>query len=137
MKQFTFLLTGIAALLLLPTLSQAQETERERLTAEERAQALTDSMTVQLELSEAQQSEVYDINLKYAEKMETLRSSAKGSGRRARMKAMKEMKQLRKDKNADMEEALSEEQFETYITKQEERRERIRRRLRERRSSKN
>lgn len=137
MKPFTFLLAGIAALLLLPTLSQAQETERERLTAEERAQALTDSMTVQLKLSEAQQSEVYDINMKYAEKMETLRSSAKGNGRRARMKAMKAMKQLRQDKNADMEEVLSEEQFETYITKQEERRERIRRSLRERRSSKN
>ena len=137
MKQFTFLLTGIAALLLFPMLSQAQETDKERMSTEERAQALTDSMTIQLELSEAQQSEVYDINLKYAEKMEELRSSAKGKGRQHRMKARKGMKELRQAKNKDMKAVLDEEQFETYQAKQEERRERIRRRLRKRRSGNN
>lgn len=96
---------------------------------EARAKTLTDKMKTELSLSDEQTSKVYDINLKYAQKNQ---ESLKGEG--SKMEKAKAVKGDNKDKNKELKEVLTEEQFEKYKDLQQEKRATMREKLKNRKS---
>jgi hypothetical protein len=77
---------------------------------EARAKRLSEKMKTELSLSESQYSKVYDINLKYAEKMKDLRG-AEGD----KHEKMTSVRDLNKNKNEELKAVLSEEQMSKYV----------------------
>jgi hypothetical protein len=91
----------------------AQETpkqERQRPSAEERAQKQTDRMKEKLNLSDEQSKSVYDINLKYAKSDEIEFKK----DQEAREKRMEAMKASHEKKDADLKNVLSADQYDKY-----------------------
>ena len=68
-----------------------------------------------LDLSEDQRIEYQEITMKYGEQMKALRSSDK-----SKMSRFKEMKSIRKNKDEEMRNLLTDEQFEIYKEQQQE-----------------
>ena len=108
----------IIALTVLTVAAQAQDTQKERKSAQERAQLQTDRMTKELGLVEDQAAKVAAINLKYAEQAEALRAE-----RQAQMEAMRKQekgKAMREAHEAELKGVLSAEQFKQWHAKKEE-----------------
>jgi Spy/CpxP family protein refolding chaperone len=99
----------------------AQTTERTPLTAEERAQKLTDWMKKELTLTAEQEPKVHAINVKYADQMDDIK--AEGGDRRAKFK---EAKDTNKAKDEELKTVLTPEQFTKYSEKKQEMRQKIR-----------
>ncbi len=96
------------------TFAQSQEVN---LTDEQKEQ-IEKSMEEYLEvlnLSEEQKPQFEEITKKYAEEMVAVKNGGGG-----KMSKYKKVKSIRKNKNKEMEELLSEEQYEIYLEKQEE-----------------
>jgi len=68
-----------------------------------------------LDLSNDQQSEFESITIKYAEQMKAVRDEGGG-----RMQKFKKIKSIRNDKNKEMKDLLSKNQYKLYLEKQEE-----------------
>jgi len=100
---------------------------------EERAEIQTRLMGNALSLSDSSRiDKVYDINLKYAKKMEELANS--GSRRRAKFR---KMRSLSEDKDKELKKALTSEQYEEYLELKEQMRERMIEEMQKRREEKN
>tara|TARA_Y100000816_G_C25885707_1_gene462134 strand:- start:333 stop:752 length:420 start_codon:yes stop_codon:yes gene_type:complete len=89
--------------------AQGMQETLQNSTPEERAEAQTEVMKEKLELQDNQYNQVHEINLKYANKVEQLKSSS--SSRRDKFN---KIKSLQDEKDKEMKGALSEEQFSTY-----------------------
>ncbi|MBK6832358.1 MAG: hypothetical protein IPG92_17205 [Flavobacteriales bacterium] len=108
----------IIALTVMTVAAQAQDTEKDRKSPQERAQLQTDRMTKELGLVEDQAAKVAAINLKYAEQAEALRAE-----RQAQMEAMRKQekgKAIQEAKEAELKGVLSEEQYKQWQAKKEE-----------------
>ncbi len=68
-----------------------------------------------LNLSEEQKAEFEAVTKKYAEQMKAVRDGGGG-----KLKKYRKIKSIQKNKNAEMEKLLSEDQYEVYLEKQEE-----------------
>jgi hypothetical protein len=73
-----------------------------------------------LDLSEEQKTEFEAITKKYAEQMKAVKESEDG-----KMKKYRKVKTIRDNKNAEMKDLLSEDQYIIYLEKQEEMKEKI------------
>ena len=116
-----------SALFMLVSLSSyAQRGGGDRPSPEERAKQLTTQMAEHLDLSEDQVKKVEEINLSYAKKMMEAREAAQSdrSAMRSKMESMTE------DRNKDLKEILTEEQFESLEEMRSERKPRGERRKR-------
>jgi len=118
MKQTILLLF---VLMIIPKMLFAQSGKfMERPTAE-RAEIQTKLMAYELSLSDSSRiDKVHEINLKYAKKMEELAKN--GDRRRAKFR---KMRSLSEDKNNELKNALTAEQFKEYLALKEEWRKRI------------
>ncbi|MEL7123084.1 MAG: hypothetical protein AAFO07_26780 [Bacteroidota bacterium] len=96
------------------TSAQSQEMELTDEQKEEMAQNLEEFNEV-LNLSEEQKTEFAAITKKYAKQMLTVKQEG-GS----KMSMYKKVKSIRKDRNKEMKEVLSEEQYDVYLKKQKE-----------------
>ncbi len=92
--------------------AQRGQGQREKLEPEEMAKRQTTQMKESLDLTEEQLTKVEALNLKYAEKMETLRDEAKAD-REATRNAMKP---IREEKDAELKALLTTEQYEKLVT---------------------
>jgi len=100
---------------------------------QERAEIQTRLMGNALSLSDSSRiDKVYDINLKYAKKMEELTNS--GSRRRAKFR---KMRSLSEDKDKELKKTLTSEQYEEYLELKEQMRERMIEEMQKRREEKN
>ncbi len=110
---FVFLLLGFA------TQAQSRE-DLKQSTPEQRAQLQTEYLKNNLHLDEQQTQKVADINLKSAQKMESV---LKGSG--GKLSKMKTAKNINKEKEAGYKEVLTSEQYKQYQELKEEMKEKM------------
>ena len=93
---------------------------QQQRTPEQRADALTEWMKTNLQLTTDQESTVHAINLKYARENEGLRTSTKPRG--AKLKTLKANNDAKK---AELKSVLTDEQFKIYEAKESELREKF------------
>lgn len=104
---FRFFFTFCAAVgMFLTTAAQTTDT---KMTAEERAQKLSDKMKTELSLTDEQYEKVKAVNLKYAKKNDEIRN---GSG--GKLSKYKSIKSSQSDKKKEMKAILTEEQYKKY-----------------------
>jgi hypothetical protein len=96
---------------------------------EKRAKTMTDKMKTELTLSDDQYKQVYDINLKYAQKNQ---EAASGEG--SRMQKAKALKSGNSAKNDELKAVLNNEQFEKYTELQKEKKASAREALKKRKN---
>jgi hypothetical protein len=118
--KFYYLTTALICLSL-TAICQDQATDWKSLSPTERATKLTDWMDEELNLTDIQESNVFDVNLKYAKKTESLKNS-----NLSRREKFQTLKQYDKAKDLDLQEYLYKDQFETYEQKKKELMEKIR-----------
>jgi uncharacterized membrane protein len=116
MKTFKILTLFFALFLLAANtgFAQSQKTEMTDEQKETMAQNMEAFLEV-LNLSEEQMPEFKAITKKYAEQMKAVKESGDG-----KYKMYKQVKSIQKNKNAEMEQLLSKDQYEAYLEKQEE-----------------
>lgn len=104
------LVTGaIIAIFLGSVITAAAQSTNSTKTPEERAKTLTEKMKTTLSLTDEQYPKIEAINLKYAEKNQSLRSSSKG-----KLSKYKSLKSSLKDRDKEMKKVLTPEQYEKY-----------------------
>ncbi|HEX2628665.1 MAG TPA: hypothetical protein VHM26_06635 [Chitinophagaceae bacterium] len=106
MKTFYRLSTLTLLLFISVTSLHAQET---KANATDRAKKMTDQMKTELSLSDSSYTNVYAINLKYAEKNSEIMSGAEG-----RLAKLKSLKASNEEKEKEMKAVLTKEQFKKY-----------------------
>jgi hypothetical protein len=113
-KQFSrvMMIAGIVACTLFSVSTYAQQSKH---TPEEKAKKMTDSLKSSLSLTDAQYSKVYDLNVNYITKMQTLRQQTGTKDEK-----MQSFKDLRKARNKDLEAALTQDQLVKYKATQKE-----------------
>jgi len=125
-KAFQFLCLGLALILSNALYAQSGEGkqgrgQKEPMTAEQRAQKMTDRQKAELGLDDAQYQKVLDINKKHAAKMDGLRN--KSSEEREKQKA--EMQKLEASRQADLNKVLTPEQYEKFKMNKEKKKEKM------------
>ena len=124
------LLGALSLCLLLSVAASAQQmAELKKSTPEQRAQLLTDMMRARLKLTDGQVSQVHDINLKYAKKMQPV---LEGSERPFR--EVWELKEFNRDKEAELKKILTPEQFQQYLAAKDEIRQKMEQHIWERKA---
>lgn len=115
------ILSLASALVLFGThVSLAQANELIEVQKTEMAKAMQEYAEA-LSLSDEQKPEFQAIMKKYLPQLKAVKDSGEG-----KFQMYKKVKAIRKDQNAEMEQLLSEEQYEAYLEKQEEMQERMR-----------
>jgi hypothetical protein len=109
----TLLLLAVFVLTSASVLAQGQE--KESMPPAERASKLTQWMKDNLQLTPDQEKQAQEINLKYANKTEELRSSTG-----TRMQKFKKLKSYNELKDEELKKVFTAEQFKTYQAKKEE-----------------
>ena len=89
--------------------------ELKEMPADQRAKLQTERMTTSLKLDAGQTEKVGQINLKYAQKMDPVIQ-----GTRSKMSRFKAFKSINKDKEAELKEVLTTQQFEQFQKQQQE-----------------
>jgi hypothetical protein len=111
------------------TLAASAQKDSTKHTPEARAKNMTDKMKTELTLSEDQYKQVYDINLKYAQKNQ---EAATGEG--TRMQKAKALRSGNSAKNDELKTVLNNEQFEKYAELQKEKKANAREALKKRKN---
>lgn len=124
MKKYLYLLL-IALLSCALVQAQAPE-ELKNTTPEQRAKVQTDLMKTKLQLNEEQTAKVGAINLKYAKQMEPVVKS--GGGKLAKYR---QAKKINEQKEAELKQVLTTEQFETYEAVKETMKEEMKKKVKE------
>lgn len=97
--------------------------QRQQMTPEERAKQRVEQLKKELSLTETQEKQVYDLQLKMATEMQAMR----GEGQQMdREKMTAQMEKRQKEESAAMEGILTKEQFEKWQKQQSERRNNMR-----------
>jgi len=106
------------ALLLVGITNINAQTKRENLSDEQKEEIKknVEEYTTSLNLTDVQKTEFEAITEKYAKQMVAVRDSGG-----AKFKKYKKLKSIRKNKDKEMKQLLNQEQFKTYLEKQEER----------------
>ncbi len=126
-KNLRFFISLIASLFFI---ANSYSQEKTIPPAADRAAKLTEWMKTNLQLTTDQVTPVQEINLKYANKMDDLRKSAKG--RRAKMQTMKSDN---KAKDAELKKILTADQFKTYLAKKDELKKKFKEEMKERKQA--
>lgn len=128
MKKHLYLLL---VTLLCCTLVQAQESEEfKNTTPEQRAKVQTDLLKSRLQLNEEQTTKVAAINLKYAKQMEPV---IKNSG--GKLAKFREAKKINEQKEGELKQVLTTEQFSTYEKAKEAMKEEMKKKIKEKKQS--
>ena len=106
---FTLILTVISALVATNLKAQSSMAGMKNATPAQRAQMQTGMMKSKLKLDTNQVLKVQAINLKYAQKFEPIIKGSDG-----RMKKMKEAMSLQKQKDAELKQVFTTEQYKQY-----------------------
>lgn len=129
MRLFRIVILIISGVILISAAAVAQE-KLDKLyadtTPQERATRQTDKMQDKLNLREDQKARIYDINFKYAQKME---ATYKAGG--SKMQRLRNMKAVATEKDAELKNILDAAQYETYQKYKEEMKEDIKERAKE------
>ena len=117
------------ALLLVGITNINAQTKRENLSDEqkEKIKKKAEEYAASLHLTNVQKTEFEAITKKYAKQMKAVRDSGGG-----KFKKYRKLKSIRKNKDKEMKQLLNQEQFKTYLEKQEERKKQIKARWRKR-----
>jgi len=119
--------TTLAVLLLASALTASAQLDKfKNTTPEERAQMQTVFMQSKLDLTTEQMPKVADINLRYAQKMDPIIKGSSGS-----FAKMRQMKEVNGEKEAELKQVLSADQFQKYLTSKEEMRAKLEEKLAE------
>ncbi|OJV22629.1 MAG: hypothetical protein BGO21_05595 [Dyadobacter sp. 50-39] len=121
MKKKT-IMTGLFGLMLFSHALMAQRQLMDK-PAEERAAFQTKRMTTSLKLDSAQALKVAGINLRYAQRMDPL---IQGNG--TRMSKLKAVRTMQKEKEAELKQVLTREQFDQFKEQQQAMRDEIKER---------
>jgi hypothetical protein len=111
MKKITFNCLFVLSILFFAISASAQKMGD----AAERSTKLTEWMRTNLRLTDEQLPTIRDINLKYAKKMDELRSSSLPKSEK-----MKQIEDNDKEKDKELQEVLTDGQFQTYLSKKQE-----------------
>ncbi len=106
---FTILLVSFA-------ISTKAQPQHKKFNAEDMSKMQTEMMKKELNLSDKQTTEVSAINLKFAKKMDEQRKNSEGD----REAMHKQMETMQKERNAELKEVLTDEQYEKFLKKEEE-----------------
>jgi len=100
----------IVVMLLAASVSFAQDQQqwRQKMTPDQRAKNQTEMMQKNLSLTKDQYGKVYDINLYYANETDSLMKMPRGRDKRA------ERESIQKDKEAELKNVLSPDQYQKY-----------------------
>ncbi len=109
------LFISVITLFLFTSSAMAQHAFSDNKTPEERAKVQTEWMQTELSLDSTQIEKVYQINLKYANKLDGIKNSSED-----RMQKFKKFKALSSDKDKDLKKVFSNEQFKIYQKKKDE-----------------
>ncbi|MFM9951489.1 MAG: hypothetical protein ACKV1O_26375 [Saprospiraceae bacterium] len=125
-KAFQFLILGLALILSNALYAQSGEGkqgrgQKEPMTAEQRAQKMTDRQKTELGLDDAQYQKVLDINKKHAAKMDGIRKKSRAE----REKQKAEMQTLEASRQADLNKVLTPEQYEKFKMNKEKKKEKM------------
>ncbi len=125
-KAFQFLCLGLALILSNALYAQSGDEkqgrgQKEPMTAEERAQKITDRQKAELGLNDDQYGKVLDINKKHAAKMEVVHEKA----RVEREKRKAEMQTLEASRQAELNKVLTPEQYEQFKMNKEKKKEKM------------
>ena len=114
---FAFFLVGLNTSFAQSQASHLTDEQKEELTRS------IEEYVAALDLSEEQKSEFEAITKKYAEQMKAVKDGGGG-----KLQKYKKVKSIRGNKNEEMKELLSKDQYETYLEKQEEMQEKMKQR---------
>lgn len=129
MKKYLYLALMCTGLLLLFSTIRAQSAEDfKNTTPEQRAQLQTGMMKSKLQLSDEQTTKVAAINLKYAKQMEPV---IKGEG--SKLSKYREAKKINEQKDAELKQVFTEDQFSRYEKAKEEMKEAMKKKIQEKR----
>lgn len=117
MKTFS---RSILILLIAMLVGNAYSQQPQRMSAEDRAKSLTESMTKELKLDDKTAEKVQELNLKYAKKQQKKMDEARESGDRSKVR--EEMGKINDEKNKHMKHVLGDKKYDQYIKLLEERR---------------
>lgn len=127
MKKIAFL-TVLFSLIGAAGFAQADYGKREQMSAEERAQKITDKMKTEFKLSDEQTRKIASVNLEKAKEMDVLREENKSH--REQMK--NKLQTIQEEREQEYKKILSSEQFATYNKKKEARKEKMMKRFEKR-----
>lgn len=113
---------------LLSRVNYAQETGSKH-TPEERAQIQTEWMKQTLKLDETQLVQIEPLNLKYAQKMEEVKAVSGKIGK------LKKAKSIMDEKDNELKKILNKDQFNVYLEKREELRDKLKEAAQERKNN--
>ncbi|TMA53751.1 MAG: hypothetical protein E6J71_23900 [Deltaproteobacteria bacterium] len=119
------------AVLLVTASASAQLDGLKDTTPAERAKAQNAMMRSRLGLTDEQASRVAALNQKYAEKMEPVIKGSSGP-----LVKMREVKEIEQQKEAELKQVLSPEQFEKFLAAKDQMREELEQRIRKQRAAK-
>jgi hypothetical protein len=118
--QKTMTALTVSVVLLLAFSASAQLDKLKNTTPEERAEVQTAFMKSKLGLTTDQATQVADINLRYAQKMDPIIKGSSGL-----LMKRRQMNEVNREKEAELKQALSAEQFQKYLDSKEEMREKF------------
>ncbi len=121
--------TFAAAFLIGISFAVSAQSDSTKHSPEKRAKTMTDKMKTELTLTDDQYKQVYDINLKYAQKNQ---EAVGGEG--TRMQKAKTLRSGNSAKNEELKAVLNSEQFEKYSALQKEKKANAREALKKRKS---
>jgi predicted HTH transcriptional regulator len=108
-----------------PVMAQ-QGMQRQKMSLEDRAKMQTQMMQQTLSLTPEQMPKIEAINLKYAKKIEDFRQEGQGQQSADRMG---ELAKMDKDRNTELQQVLTAEQYKKHIENEEKRRAQLRERM--------
>lgn len=122
---------GIIILMNIPFIASAQDEDFKNSTPEERAEFQTDWMKSELSLDPTVVPNVYNINLKYSKKMQSIMNSG-GS----RIQKYREFKASSDAKDAELKNVFTKDQYKMYQQRKEEMKQKMKERIQEKRRNK-
>jgi|GEM_PF-302857 len=125
------LIMGAFIMIQVPFLASAQEADFKNSTPEERARFQTEWMQSELSLDSTVITSVYNINLKYSEKTQSIMNSGA-----SKMQKYKDFKATSDAKDSELKSVFTKEQYKLYQQKKEEIKQKMRERIQEKRKNK-
>ena len=121
------IVSGVLVICMFFLIGQVGAQEKQMPPASKRAAKITEWMKTNLSLSADQEPKVQDINLKYATKVDEVKSSTDD-----RKKKMKTLKSNEAAKDAELKSIFTDSQYQTYLSKKDE----MKKKLKEKRKEK-
>lgn len=131
MKKNNYRLMALTAVFIfLSVTSLMAQTNAQNATPEKIAEVQTKMLSDTLMLDSAKNEQLYQLNLKYANKLQDLKSI------NDRKKKIKEFRAMNNDKDKEMKDLLSDEQYKVYLGLKQEMQDKMKQRMQERRNNK-